>query len=88
MVQITTFPVVVLAAGKTTEPLLPPQDEGVGLCEAELDTNSTCALNAGNTFHGYFSEKCKAPLDEYPACVCKVRFLVLVSWSARRPQRR
>lgn len=44
------------------------------MCGAELDTNSTCALDADNTFYPYFSEKCKPPLDEYPACVCKVRW--------------
>eukprot|EP00752_Nemacystus_decipiens_P012474 g11048.t1 len=47
------------------------QDQGVGLCGAELDTNFACTLSTDNTFYDYFSEKCKAPLDEYPACVCK-----------------
>lgn len=47
---------------------------GVGLCGAGLDdASSTCALDTDNAFHAYFSEKCKAPLEGYPACVCKVR---------------
>eukprot|EP00903_Cladosiphon_okamuranus_P018655 g17170.t1 len=48
------------------------QDQIVGLCqEPELSTNSTCTLKTDNNFYTYFSEKCKAPFDEYPACVCK-----------------